>query len=246
MSLPACSRIVRLSTLLLLAPALMAADCKKQPDDDPDDISNGDVQQVDNPLAVVSIDPSIGKTGRAFPATVYGSGFEPGASLLVGTSNAKASVMDANTLNVTVPSLKIGTYDLVVTNPSGDKSTLRSALRIEAESMVDCSFARVYFGFDQATLATDSQKALDDYMGCYTATTAPIRLEGHADERGTTDYNLALGTRRAHAVQRHLTAAGISSSRVNATSYGEEKPLDRGHSESAWGKNRRVDVYVGN
>jgi peptidoglycan-associated lipoprotein len=238
-------RALRFTTLFLLTPLLMAANCKKTPDDEADE-SDGDVQQIENPLAIVSIDPSVGKTGRAFPATVYGSGFESGATLNIGPGLAKATVVDANTLDVTVPSLAVGTYDLVVANPNGDKSTLRAGLRIEAESTVDCSFARVYFGFDQATLAADSEKTLDGYMACYAATSSPIRLEGHADERGTTDYNLALGTRRAHSVERHLTAGGIPSSRVKATSYGEEKPLDRGHNETAWSKNRRVDVYVGN
>ncbi|MCO4745185.1 MAG: OmpA family protein [Proteobacteria bacterium] len=239
-------RALRFTTLLLLTPLMMAANCKKPPDDDDADDGDGDVQQIENPLAIVSIDPSVGKTGSAFPATVYGSGFESGATLNIGPGLAKATVIDANTLDVTVPSLAVGTYDLVVSNPDGNKSTLRAGLRIEEESSVDCSFARVYFGFDQSTLATDSQKTLDGYMGCYNASSAPIRLEGHADERGTTDYNLALGTRRAHAVERHLTAGGVPSSRVKATSYGEEKPLDRGHNETAWGKNRRVDVYVGN
>lgn len=244
---PTFPRALRLSTLLLLTPALMAANCKKKPvDDDGDQTDNGDVQDVSNDLTVVSLDPSVAKAGKSFPATLYGAGFETGAQVALGTADADASLIDVNTINLTVPGLEVGVYDLVVTNPDGASSTLRKALRVEEDSSVDCSFARVHFGYDQAALTPSSSKTLDSYMGCYAATTATIRLEGHADNRGTIDYNLALGTRRAHSVERHLTAGGISASRLKSTSYGEEKPLDRGYNEEAYAKNRRVDVYVGN
>ncbi|TNE90325.1 MAG: DUF2125 domain-containing protein [Deltaproteobacteria bacterium] len=246
MPLPTLPRALRFTTILLLTPALMAANCKRQPEEEPDKVGDGDVQDVGNELTVVSIDPSVGKADKAFPATLYGSGFVDGATVKVGESTAKSNVLDPNTMDLTVPGMAVGTYDLVVTNPNGAKSTLRSALRIEAESSVDCSFARLHFGYDQAQLTPESTKTLDTYMPCYSATTAQIRLEGHADSRGTTDYNLALGTRRAHAVERHLIAGGIPASRLKSTSYGEERPLDRGYTEEAYAKNRRVDVYVGN
>jgi len=69
-----------------------------------------------------------------------------------------------------------------------------------------------------------------------------VRLEGHADERGTREYNLALGERRANAVQAYLIAQGVSRSQMEVISYGEEKPADSGHDEGSWTKNRRVEI----
>ena len=68
-----------------------------------------------------------------------------------------------------------------------------------------------------------------------------LRLQGHADERGTREYNLALGERRANAVRAYLVAQGASRTQVEVISYGEEKPADAGHSERAWAMNRRVE-----
>ena len=69
-----------------------------------------------------------------------------------------------------------------------------------------------------------------------------IRLEGHADERGTREYNLALGERRANAVRAYLVAQGASRSQIEVISYGEEKPANSGHNESSWAENRRVEI----
>ena len=69
-----------------------------------------------------------------------------------------------------------------------------------------------------------------------------IVIEGHCDERGTREYNLALGERRAQAVQSYLTSAGVRASQIDTVSYGEERPEDPGHDESAWSKNRRAEM----
>ncbi|HPN80425.1 OmpA family protein, partial [Dokdonella sp.] len=71
---------------------------------------------------------------------------------------------------------------------------------------------------------------------------ARVTLEGHADERGTREYNLGLGERRGNAVQSAISSAGASGGQLNVVSYGEERPVDRGHDESAWSKNRRVEI----
>jgi peptidoglycan-associated lipoprotein len=68
-----------------------------------------------------------------------------------------------------------------------------------------------------------------------------IRIEGHCDERGTVDYNLALGERRARSAQQYLGDLGVPTRRMSTISYGEENPVDRGHSENAWAKNRRAE-----
>ena len=71
-----------------------------------------------------------------------------------------------------------------------------------------------------------------------------VRLEGHADERGSTQYNLALGERRANAVKTYLSTLGVSVGRMELVSYGEEKGADAGHDDAAWSKNRRVELSV--
>ena len=107
------------------------------------------------------------------------------------------------------------------------------------------NFQRVYFDFDSATLADDSKAALAENAGIMAANPdIKIELQGHADERGTTDYNLALGQRRADAVRRYLSAQGVAGSRVTVVSYGEEKPLDSRSFEGAWTKNRRAEFRI--
>ena len=71
-----------------------------------------------------------------------------------------------------------------------------------------------------------------------------VQIEGHCDERGTVEYNLALGERRANNTKKFLVTLGIPSDRISAISYGKEKPLDKGHDEEAWGKNRRAHIVV--
>ncbi len=100
----------------------------------------------------------------------------------------------------------------------------------------------VYFGFNESTLASDSQSILDNNIAKLKNGSQHIRVEGHADERGTREYNLALGERRANAVLQYLVANGIAKSRLETISYGKERPADPGHDESAWAKNRRVEL----
>ena len=71
-----------------------------------------------------------------------------------------------------------------------------------------------------------------------------IQIEGHCDERGTVEYNLALGERRANSTKKYLTSLGISPDRISTISYGKEKPLDPGHNEEAWAKNRRAHTII--
>ena len=73
-----------------------------------------------------------------------------------------------------------------------------------------------------------------------------IRIEGNCDERGSREYNLALGQRRAEAVKKVMTVLGVQDGRIETVSYGEEKPVGQGHDESAWAQNRRADIkYAG-
>ena len=102
---------------------------------------------------------------------------------------------------------------------------------------------RVYFAFDSSAVDSEN-RAIVEAHAAYLAANKSIKvvLEGHTDERGTREYNLALGERRAQAVERMVKALGVSADRVKNVSYGEEKPLAMDHTEAAWALNRRVEI----
>jgi peptidoglycan-associated lipoprotein len=103
----------------------------------------------------------------------------------------------------------------------------------------------VFFAFDNSTISSDYEDMLvahATYLSQHPA--IEVTIEGHADERGTPEYNIALGERRAEAVYKYLQALGVQTNQMSIVSYGEEKPLVRGHNNAAYAKNRRaVIVY---
>jgi peptidoglycan-associated lipoprotein len=102
---------------------------------------------------------------------------------------------------------------------------------------------RVFFEYDAATLtreAADRLAAVGEVLGRHGE--LDVNIEGHCDERGSSQYNLALGQRRADAVKRYLGQLGVKPEQIRAVSFGAEQPLDPGHDEEAWKKNRRADV----
>ena len=100
-----------------------------------------------------------------------------------------------------------------------------------------------YFDFDQAIVKRAGHAELNKHAEVLRADRyLRVRLEGHADERGTREYNLALGERRANAVRAYLVAQGAARSQIEVISYGEEKPANSGHNETAWAQNRRVEI----
>jgi peptidoglycan-associated lipoprotein len=102
-----------------------------------------------------------------------------------------------------------------------------------------------FFAYDKANIRDDQTAALSDNVGWLKANSgARILIEGHCDERGTAEYNLALGERRAKAVKDYLVGAGIAADRVSTISYGKERPFVLGHDESAWKWNRRAHVVL--
>ena len=105
----------------------------------------------------------------------------------------------------------------------------------------------VYFGFDQFDIKAD-QAGVVERQGKYLAANGAlkVRVEGHADERGGREYNLALGQKRAEAVVRGMKAYGVKDGQAEPVSFGSEKPKAEGHDEAAWAQNRRADVaYTG-
>jgi peptidoglycan-associated lipoprotein len=103
----------------------------------------------------------------------------------------------------------------------------------------------VYFDLDKSDLRDDALEVLRRNAEWLKAHAVyRVRIEGNCDERGTTEYNLALGDRRASSVKSYLVKAGIDAGRFETISYGEEHPVDMGHDDSAWQKNRRADFTI--
>jgi peptidoglycan-associated lipoprotein len=106
---------------------------------------------------------------------------------------------------------------------------------------------RINFDFDQFTLSADARRILGDNAKYLKANSGiQVVIEGHCDERGSDEYNLALGESRALAAKNYLVSLGISAKRLSVISYGEEKPLSKGASEAAWAQNRRAEFKAVN
>jgi peptidoglycan-associated lipoprotein len=104
---------------------------------------------------------------------------------------------------------------------------------------------RVFFDYDSVVLNAEATSVLDGQAAWLKQyPDVVVTIEGHADERGTREYNLALGDRRANAVRNYLTALGIDQERILTISYGEERPADPGNNDSAWAQNRRAVTTV--
>ena len=103
----------------------------------------------------------------------------------------------------------------------------------------------VYFDFDRSEIRASARPKLRDNASAIRSFDGQIILEGNTDERGTEEYNLALGERRAEAVKRYLVDLGVPGAQLRTVSFGEDRPAVQGHDESAWRYNRRVDFAAG-
>lgn len=126
--------------------------------------------------------------------------------------------------------------------PVNDDAAAREA---ERRRMISILEQVVHFDYDESTIRADAQELLAAKVPVLRANPGVrIRIEGHADERGSVEYNLALGMRRANAVRQYLMDFGIDSSRFETFSYGEDRPTMSGTNESAWSQNRRAAFRV--
>ena len=119
-----------------------------------------------------------------------------------------------------------------------EAAAARAAARETLEAMV-------FFDYDVSEIRSDMQQLMRQKAAILRASPqVQIRIEGHADERGSTEYNLALGNRRAEAIRDFLTGFGLSESRFEITSFGEDRPLANGSGEAAWQRNRRGEFRI--
>jgi peptidoglycan-associated lipoprotein len=124
-----------------------------------------------------------------------------------------------------------------------------AAARAEAERRMAAARATleemVYFDYDESAIRTDAERVLRQKAEILRSSPAVmLRIEGHADERGSTEYNLALGNRRAESVRQFLTNFGLGGNRFSITSYGEERPQATGSNEATWARNRRAEFAI--
>ena len=126
-----------------------------------------------------------------------------------------------------------------------DTTTKPETPQTSKRTLQESQFQTVYFDFDRYNLRPDAKAALDaDYALLRDFPDAIVKIEGHCDERGTVEYNLSLGEKRAQSAMNYLMGLGIASNRLSIISYGKERPTVAGSSESAWSKNRRCHAQA--
>jgi peptidoglycan-associated lipoprotein len=154
------------------------------------------------------------------------------AMLLLGSCSSSKKANEADSLADTPTEMN-------------DQDGLKLELNGSSDSMSAGALSTIYFAFDSANI-NDAGRAILDANATYLKANADvqIQIEGHCDERGSIQYNLALGERRAQSVQDYLTALGVEASRITTISYGKEKPLDLGHDEASWSRNRRANFVI--
>jgi len=141
-----------------------------------------------------------------------------------------------SSMNVTQEKVNSGGVKTVEATPINNEN-------IRYDSMAVFANATIYFEFDKSNLTSKSIQTLKSTVNALNENSSiQITLAGHADERGTREYNLALGQRRAETVSDYLVLNGISKSRITVKSYGEERPAVSGQDETSYSKNRRVEI----
>jgi len=163
-------------------------------------------------------------------------------AVLAGCSSTmKDDAMDDSSANANATATA-STTD--TTSTSGVSSNGLTAEQIQQRQ--DAAFAAdtlFFFDYDQASIKADARASLQAHAAYLSANAdATVRLEGHADERGTRAYNVSLGERRANAVKRYLIVQGAASAQIETVSYGEERPLSLSQSEEGFARNRRVEL----
>ena len=131
-----------------------------------------------------------------------------------------------------------------------DEAARREAARAawakkNAEALVELSLQNIYFDYDKSAIRPDAREILKANAEIFTKnSSAKIVVEGHCDERGTAEYNMALGERRAQEAKQYMVNLGIDASRIETISYGKERPLDNRSTEEAWAQNRRAQFLL--
>ena len=255
----------KLPIVLTLFPFIFAAKCRK---DQKPDAGLSEIippqQQVIEPLSpesriqVLGMTPDTVEVGVSFTAQISGIGFFEDSRIYLGEEELyDISYLDSHHFEIGVGPQNLGAYDLRVENSDGGSHTLRAALFVEEgltgsvdgvvvgpEFPEECRDLMLQFGFNEDRLNDNNKQFLKEVQNCFSLAGMNYTIEGHTDERGTTDYNLALGERRASVVKQYLLLAGVPVAQLQTISFGEEQPIDDGSTEEAWKKNRRAVIQI--
>lgn len=140
---------------------------------------------------------------------------------------------------------KTGGIDKLTPSQEEENITGMGTERFSGVELTDVNFKNVQFAFDSYQIESSEEQKIKE-VADYLKRNRNLRLvvDGHCDERGTREYNLSLGERRALAVRAYLISLGIEPERIQTRSFGEDQPLDPGHNESAWRQNRRAEFKI--
>jgi len=200
-------------------------------------------------LGITDLEPSSTTEGTPVTVTAEGFGFVQGSNVYIGTREARGVDVYSDTELTfrAAEDLEAGSYDIRVVSPSGDQAVSSSSFVVNPsrQENSDCQLVTVFFEFSESQLSDSTRGALSNNAECIeTQKFESIRLAGHADERGSTVFNLSLGEERAEAVRNYLVDLGASRDVFSIVSYGEEQPLRSGMGEENWAQNRRVEFIV--
>jgi outer membrane protein OmpA-like peptidoglycan-associated protein len=223
-------------------------------------VTNADGQygKLDNAFAIDSqaplikmIIPNRGANDGPVTLTLSGANFDEKASAklagsgkeIIGSDTGVASSSDMS-VTFDLTQQEAGVYDVIVANPDGKTGILAGGFTIE-KIMEEKLLKSLFFNFDKYNIRPDQKQRLNynldllkDFKNSY------IILDGHADERGTKEYNVALAGRRAETVKKFLVQNGFDPEKITINAYGEDYPIKKGHNESSWWYNRRVDISI--
>jgi len=200
-------------------------------------------------IAIEDVAPAETMQGVGVTVHLLGYGFVDGSEVELGGQKTRGvDVIDDGELSFRVSEDEpVGRHDIKVTTPTGEVALLTDAFLVKQppSSDSDCGLLTVRFEFNETSLTDSARQTLAANADCLESQTATrVQLVGHADERGSTLYNLSLGQRRADSVRQYLVNLGIDEGRLSTLSYGEERPEMQGQTEQAWSLNRRVEFVV--
>ena len=216
---------------------------KPQPPDSSGDTTEKPVVHIE------SMSPSSTTEGEPVTVKLRGHGFVEGSQIYLGTLEARGvDVYAEGELTFRAGSdLSVGDYDVRMVTPSGDQAVSAAPFAVleKPEERSDCSLVTVFFDFNESRLSEQTRADISNNATCIEQQNyAGVRLGGHADERGSTIFNISLGEERAEAVRDYLLNLGVAASVLSVVSYGEEQPLDTDSNEASWARNRRVEFSV--
>jgi peptidoglycan-associated lipoprotein len=243
----------RLALLSLLAMAFVAGGCHKKTPTAPPPAINQQQQPAARPTVTLQANPTTIEKGQSTTLTWSSTNatsltLAPGVGSIAPEGSTQVSPAESTTYTITANGPGGDTEQTVrVTVSAGaPPAPTQTATGPSESELFDRDMQDVYFDLDHSDIRADSRDTLAkaaQYLRTYPS--VKVVIEGDCDERGSTEYNLGLGQRRADAVKQFLSSLGIGADRLQTVSYGKEKPVCNEHSEECWQRNRRAHFTRG-